>query len=57
MPLPLLVVQLPYAVTTSDSATTLTDFQANTNVGILRDSVGADLVQLLSDFDNSCGRG
>lgn len=49
--------QLPYEVTTRDSATTLSDFQSNGNVAILRDLVGADLVQLVSDFDNSCGRG
>lgn len=53
---PLCGVQLPYEVTTPDSASTLLDFQTNANVAILRDSVGADLVQLVSDFDNSCGR-
>ena len=57
MPSPLHATQVPYEVTTSDSATTLTDFQANENVGLLRDIVGADLVQLVSDFDNSCARG
>lgn len=57
LPILLYMVQLPYEVTTPDSATTLTDFQSNGNVAILRDLVGADLVQLVSDFDNSCGRG
>lgn len=49
--------QLPYDVLTSDDQFTLFELQYNNDVADLRDATGADLVQLVGDFEDSCGRG
>lgn len=52
-----LFFQLPYEVATDNDEWTLLELRYNDDVAELRDSTGADLVQLMSDLDDSCGRG
>ena len=54
---PLLTVQLPYEQTSIDSIRRLTQVRSNNDVVNLRDSTGADLVQMIGYFDDgTCGR-
>lgn len=49
--------QFPFAQTWTTTLDSLLDVTGDDEMGVLRDDVGADLVQIVHDFDDgSCGR-
>lgn len=51
-------MQVPYEDFPLDAVETLIGLSVDATVGILRDTTGADLVQLVDDFDDAtCGAG